>query len=156
MPDDSWRAHERMWLANPGDQDALQRAISARRRAGMPVPAWMLEKQVHGPRTFESEHELHLFALLPDGRTRGLGQTPCEGGVAVPEHRALWVQPATPTDESLADLAADVDLARALPGLALGPDVSDAGLTHLASFGALARLDLAGCTKVGPAGLAHV
>lgn len=154
MPDESWRTQERLWLANPGDQDALQRAIAARRRAGLPVPGWMLEKQVHAPRTFDADHDLDVFALLPDGRARGLGRTP--GPVEVPEHRALWVQPAQPTDRTLAELAEDADLARSLPGLALGPDVTDAGLAHVASFPSLSRLDLAGCTNVRAAGLAHV
>ena len=39
--DHDWRTHENVWRADPGDQDALQRAILARRRAGLPVPGWM-------------------------------------------------------------------------------------------------------------------
>jgi hypothetical protein len=154
MPDESWRTSERLWQANPGDQDALARAIVARRRAGLPVPAWMLERRVHPARAFESAHALDVFALLPDGRAQGLGRTP--GAVQVPAHRALWVQPDAPTDAALAELAEDDELARALPGLALAPDVTNAGLSALARFPALARLDLAGCTRVTAAGLAHV
>jgi hypothetical protein len=156
MHDEGWRAQERMWLADPGDQDALARAIAARRRAGLPVPAFMLEKRVHAAGRFESRHGLDVFALLPDGSVRGLGRTPVAGGLEVPEHRALWVQPEMPTDAGLRALAEDADAARQVAGLSLGPDVTDAGLAALEAFGGITRLDLAGCTRITARGLEHV
>lgn len=154
MADAAWREHERTWQADPGNQDALLRAIAARRRAGLPVPGRMLERQVHAPRVFESEHALTVTVTLPDGRSRGCGRTP--GAVSLPEHRVAWVQPATPTDAHLAALADDGALAGEVEGLSLAPDVTDAGLAHVPRLPALRRLDLAGCTRVGAAGLAHV
>lgn len=154
MADATWRTHERAWQADPGNQDALQRAIVARRRAGLPVPGRMLQEQVHAPRTFESEHALTITVTLPDGRSRGCGRTP--GEVELPEHRALWLQPAAPSDASLAAIVEDGPLAAEVEGLALAPDVTDAGLAHVARLPELRRLDLAGCTKLKAAGMTHL
>jgi hypothetical protein len=154
MADATWRTHERVWLADPGNQDALHHAIAARRRAGLPVPGRMLARQVHGGRAFSSGARLQVFVLLPDGRTQAVGRTP--GTVELPPHVSVWVQPATPTGPRLASLAADPEEADHIEGLALGPDVQDAALAELQRFGALSRLDLAGCARIGRAGLAHV
>lgn len=154
MADATWRTHERVWLADPGNQDALHHAIAARRRAGLPVPGRMLARQVHDGRTYTSAARLQVFVLLPDGRTRTAGRTP--GTVELPPHVSVWVQPATPTGPNLASLAADPGEADLIEGLALGPDVQDAALAELSRFSALSRLDLAGCARIGRAGLAHV
>lgn len=154
MADAAWREHERVWQADPGNQDALLRAIAARRRVGLPVPGRMLERQVHAARVFESEHALTVTVTLPDGRSRGCGRTP--GPVPLPEHRVVWLQPASPTDASLEALAADEQARGQVEALSLAPDVTDAGLAQVARFPALRRLDLAGCTRVGAGGLARV
>jgi hypothetical protein len=154
MADATWREHERTWQADPGNQDALLRAIAARRRVGLPVPGRMLERQVHAPQVLESEHALTVTVTLPDGRSRGCGRTP--GAVTLPEHRVVWLQPATPSDASLRALADDGQAADEVEALSLAPDVTEVGLAELARFPGLRRLDLAGCTKVNAAGLARV
>lgn len=154
MADAAWREHERIWQADPGNQDALLRAIAARRRVGLPVPGRMLERQVHAAGSFESEHALTVTVTLLDGRSRGCGRTP--GVVALPEHRVVWLQPASPTDANLAALADDQAASGTVEALALAPDVTDAGLGQVARFPALRRLDLAGCTRIGAAGLTRV
>jgi hypothetical protein len=152
--DEDWRAHERIWQADPGDHDALQRAILARRRAGVAVPGWMLERRLFTGRRFEAAIPLEVSVSLPDGRTREAGRTP--GALDLPEHRAFWVQPGAPTDTEIARLAAEDSLAATLPGLSLRPDATNTALAALPRFANLERLDLAGCTKVTDSGLEHV
>lgn len=154
MADAAWRAHDRQRLADPSDQDALLRAITARRRAGLPVPGWMLEQRLTPAGPFRSDLPLTLTVHLPDGRRRVAGHTP--GVVDLPAHRALVVQPEPPTGEGLAALAADPALAGSLGGLGLAPDARDEDLALLAGFPALERLDLAGCARLGDAGLARL
>jgi hypothetical protein len=159
VADAAWRAHDRQRQADPSDQDALLRAIVARRRAGMPVPGWMLEQRLHPAGPFASDHALTLTVHLPleaDGgaRRRVVGRTP--GVVDLPPHRALVAQPDAPTGEALRALAADPAVAASLHGLALGPDTRDEDLAALEAFPALERLDLAGCAALGDAGLARL
>lgn len=150
MADAAWRAHDRQRQADPSDQDALLRAIAARRRAGMPVPGWMLDRRVSPAGPFQSELPLTLTLHLPDGRRRVAGRTP--GVVALEPHLALLIQPWQPTGQALRELAGE-PLAGSLTGLALGPDATDQDLELLGAFPALERLDLAGCARIGDAGL---
>lgn len=153
MADATWRAHDRQRQADPSDQDALLRAIAARRRAGMPVPGWMLDRRQHAGGPFRSELPLTLTVHLPDGRRQVAGRTP--GVVDVPAHLALIAQPEQPTGEALRELAQS-PLAGELTGLGLAPDATDADLALLGAFPALERLDLAGCARITDAGLEQV
>lgn len=150
MSDRDWRSWERRWQADPGDQDALQRAIAARCRAGVPVPGWMFERRVSPGHRFESDLPLSVSVLDPDGRPREVGRTP--GGLDVPEHRVWWVQPDPPTDAALEEVCAEL-VAQRIPGLSLRPDVTAAGLAQVPTAPHLARLDLGGCAQVTDAAL---
>jgi hypothetical protein len=158
VSDRDWRSWERRLHTNPDDQDALHRAIVARQRSGLPVPGWMHARRLFGPRRFASLHRLDVSVLLPDGRQQGVGRTPSDdaAGLALPEHCTFWVKPAAPTDGSLA-AAIDALTAESVPGLALGADVTDAGLAHLERLaGHLTWLDLSACGRVTAAGLARL
>jgi hypothetical protein len=153
MADHDWRSLERRWQADPGDQDALHRAIAARRRAGVPVSGWMLDQCEYPARRFDSPASLDVFVVTLDGRQYGVGRTPAGGdGLSLPPHRTWWVQP--DSDLHLGDVADLVHDAE-IPGLALAPQVTDDDLAHLAGL-PLQRLDLGGCTKITAKGLAHV
>jgi hypothetical protein len=149
--DQDWRALERLWRSDPGDQDALHRAITARRRAGLPVPSFLLQSQVFEPRTVTASVPLDVFALLPDGRAVGLGQAPA----SVPEHRELWVSPIH-VDERRLGPAIDEVCAQRIQGLALPPGVTSRGLGLVGRAGHLVRLDLAGCGLLTDDALATV
>lgn len=153
MADHDWRSLERRWQADPGDQDALHRAIAARRRAGVPVSGWMLDRCEFPGRRFDSALSLDVFVMTLDGRSLGVGRTPAGGeGLQLPPHRTWWVQPSASVD--LTDVARLVHEAE-VPGLSLAPQVRDEDLAKLVGL-PLQRLDLGGCTRVGAPGLAHV
>ena len=153
MADHDWRSLERRWQADPGDQDALHRAIAARRRAGVSVSGWMLDRCEFPARRFDSLLRLDVFVMTLEGRTQGVGRTPAGGdGLRLPPHRTWWVQPSPSVP--LADVAKLVHEAE-VPGLSLAPSVRDDDLASLGGL-PLQRLDLGGCSRVSAAGLAHV
>ena len=157
MSDRDWRTLERQWQSDPSDQDALHRAITARRRAGIPVPGWLLSHQELPARSFAAGVALNVSALKPDGRVEGCGQTgpAAPDGVQIPAHRSWWVQPVAPTDANLLEAVDELSRQR-VPGLSLLPDLTDVGLQHLALLDHLERLDLSGCARVTTAGLKHL
>src|SRR5687768_1228315 len=95
--DCEWRRLERAWLADPDDQVALRRAISARRRAGAVVSGDMLERRVEPASRFHSRHPLRVWALEPGAAApREVGRTGyASRPISIPRHRHWWVQPAT-------------------------------------------------------------
>jgi hypothetical protein len=148
------RSLERRLAVDPGDQDALQAAIAARRRAGLPVPGWMLERRVLPGRSFDAPAPGAVKVTLPDGREQGVGKTPAGGaGLVLPDHRAWWVQPDSPTRRTLPEWV-EVLAGEPEPGLSLRPDVRDGDLEPLGSLTHLRGLDLAGCSRLTAAGLA--
>ncbi len=154
MADRDWRALERLVRATPNDGDLVLAAITARRRAGVAVPGWMLDRLVLPARRFAAPLPGTALIEGEDGRRTALGRT---GGspLQVPAHRALGVQPDAPTDAGLPEWAEA--LAReAGVGLSLGADVSDAGLGALRDLGSLPWLDLAGCPRVSGVGLGRL
>lgn len=155
MRDRNLRAAEHRLQADPDDQDALQHAILARQRSGLPVPGWMHARSILPPRSFAPPVALDVGALLPDGRSVGLGRTGPEP-LEIPEHRTFWVKPPPPTDQALEEISAAL-VGEGVPGLALAPDVSDAGLAHLAPLADhLTYLDLSACGRLTAAGLARL
>jgi Leucine Rich Repeat (LRR) protein len=149
------RAAEHRLQADPDDQDALQHAILARQRSGLPVPGWMHARAVLPARTFAPPLALDVGALLLDGRSLGLGRTG-DAPLELPEHRTFWVKPPPPSDATLEDIV-PVLAAEGVPGLALAPDVSDAGLAQLGPLADhLTYLDLSACARVTAAGLSHL
>jgi len=106
-------------------------------------------------RTFAPRASLDVGALLPDGRSLGLGRTG-QNPIQIPEHRTFWVKPPPPSDASLEGLVSEL-VAEGVPGLALAPDVSDAGLERLAPLADhLTYLDLSACGRLTASGLAHL
>ncbi|MCA8920654.1 MAG: hypothetical protein KDD82_02525 [Planctomycetes bacterium] len=155
MSDRRLRELERRLEQDPSDQDALTQAIAARQRAGLPVPGRWLVSQVFGARSFDYPEPASVSVLTPDGRRRTVGTTPNPGGLALPEHRAWWLQPLGPSDAGLAR-AAELLASEPHVGLSVGPDVSAAGLGALRRFSGLRRLDLSGCAAVDDGALAAI
>lgn len=179
-----WRRLERAWQTEPDDQAALERAIAARRRHGVPVPVDMRERRIGPARTFSSRLQLRVWAVEPGGGTREVGRTGYSGRpVAVPAHRVWWVQPATRiTDLELVAVLREVT-AQGVPGLSLdGCPIEDAslraigvaapllrwlslrdcaritddGVAALANLAQLESLDLRGCIRVTDAAIDHL
>lgn len=152
MPDASWRRWDRAWLADRGDQHALRQAITARRRAGIAVPARMLDEQVFPSRRFLTGLPCKVWATLPSGESREVGRTPTfDGdGVLIPEHRLWWVQP---EGYPRANEVASQLIGRGVQGLVLRDGVNDRDLELLTHVGTLTHLDLGDCHQVTDAGL---
>ena len=154
MSDASWRRWERAWLANRGDQHALRQAITARRRAGIAVPARLLDEQVFPSRRFLTGLPCTVWATLPTGQTREVGRTPTlDGdGVTIPPHRGWWVQP---EGYPRASEVASQLFGRGVQGLRLreGDSVNDRDLNQLSQISTLTHLDLGDCHQVTDAGL---
>jgi hypothetical protein len=91
--DDDLRALERRAQEHPHDAELANRLLVARRRAGQPVDVDLLERVVFPARRLRADLAFDVRAALPDGRIVDLGSTPAPDGVAVPEHRLLWVAP---------------------------------------------------------------
>ena len=89
VTDLDWRKWERACEANPGDRDLLERAIASWRRAGLPIPGWLLQRQIHPPRTFNSVLRFHVYARLPGGEVRRIGRTPHGPELEIPEHTVV-------------------------------------------------------------------
>lgn len=159
MADRDWRAHERRWEAAPGDQDLLQRAMLARRRAGAPVSRRLLDAVVHPAREFRSRLALEAWGVLPNGQVEKLGQTPRWLGrpLTIPPHRRWWVKPpAPPRDARMAELAAEL-AEQQVPGLEVDARyVTDAGLVHLRGLDGLETLIVKSGRHVTDAGVAYL
>lgn len=146
MRDRALRAAEHRLQADPDDQDALQQAILARQRSGLPVPGWMHARSLSPARSLQLSVPVDVGALLPDGRSVGLGRTG-EAPLQIPEHRTFWITPPTPSDLSVAELGAEL-VAQSVPGLSLGSDFSEDGLRALAPLAEhLTYLDLSACRR---------
>jgi hypothetical protein len=99
LSDASWQELERSWRAASGDQDLLERAITARRRVGVAAPWDMLRARRRRPRAFTSELRFNVWVELPEGEVDLVGQTgPGPRSVTVPAHRSWWVSPAASSD----------------------------------------------------------
>lgn len=184
MSDADWRALERRWEANPGDQDLLQRVLLARARAGVPPSRRLLDGVVRPPRPFTSTQPLEVWALLPSGHVERVGVTPRLLGrsLELPAHRRWWVKPSAALDDArLGELVAEL-AEREVPGLELdarrltdaglahlrrlprlrtlivkaGRAVTDAGVAQLPALGELENLYLWGCTGITDAGAASL
>jgi len=96
VADDEWRAAERRFEADPGDQEALARAIAGRRRAGLEVPLALLDAVRRPARSFTTSLKAHVNGVSPDGRLFCFGRTNVAGAastVTLPEHRELVLEP---------------------------------------------------------------
>ncbi|MEZ6184889.1 MAG: hypothetical protein R3F62_07755 [Planctomycetota bacterium] len=155
MSDRRLRELERRLEQDPSDQDALTQAVAARQRAGLPVPARWLISVVFDPRRFDYPEPAALSVLTPDGRRRSVGNTPAPDGLALPAHKAWWLQPLGPSDRGVA-AAAELLAGEPHVGLSLRPDVTPHGLDALRRFNGLRRLDLSACPAVDDAALAAV
>jgi len=184
VADGDGRHLERSWEASPGDQDLLQRAILARRRAGAPASRRLLDGVVLPPRQLISRLPLEVWVVLPSGQVEKVGQTPRWLGrpLVIPAHRRWWVKPPAPLlDARVAELASELAEHR-VPGLELdarrltdaglvhlrgltglrtlivksGRHVTDAGVGHLCGLDRLEYLYLWGCTAITDAGAEHL
>jgi hypothetical protein len=122
MADEAWREAERRWAASPDDQELVAAAIAVRRRAGLPVPGRILERERFPARTFESTLELTVHAALPDGTVRQVGTTPSKKPLKVPEHQAWWLTAMYGGDFHALQAAA---LAAGASGLVVSPSFMD-------------------------------
>lgn len=152
------RRLERAWLAQPDDQEALQRLIAARRRTGGAIPHELLERRVSPARTFKSRVSLRVWAVEPgSGTSREVGLTgPASHPVSVPAHRFWWVQPTMRvTDLELVAVLREVS-AHDVPGLALdGCPIEDTGLRAIGATAPFLRwLSLRNCDRLTDTGVA--
>jgi hypothetical protein len=184
VADTDWRSLERTWEAHRGDQDLLQRAIQARRRAGVAVSRRLLDGVVAPSRELSTRLPLEVWAVLPTGQVERVGETPRWLGrpLTIPSHRRWWVKPLSPlVDAGVGELVAEL-VELAVPGLELdarrltdagleplrgmtglqtlivksGRHVTDGGVAHLRALGALENLYLWGCTAISDAGVASL
>ena len=147
MADARLRARERAWQQCPDDPEAVAGLIAARRRAGLEVPGWLLDQQVHPGRAFEPGAPFEVFADLPEGGIRHLGATTRATGLAVPPHHAWWVQPPG-AGRALPDVLALVREHR-VPGLALPrAQLTARDLAAAGELPGLTWLSLAGCGRL--------
>ena len=138
MADAKLRALERRF-ADEGDLAAGRELVASRRRAGEPVCGPLLAADVRPPRTFASELPLAVHALTEDDELRWLGNTPGPEPVAIPAHRAWWVQPLRSEAEYLGRTLDEVRR-RGIPGLALGGRIARGTLPPLPAGLELLRL----------------
>ena len=129
MADAKLRALERRF-ADEGDLAAGRELVASRRRAGEPVCGPLLAADVRPPRSFSSELPLAVHALTEDDELRWLGNTPRAEPVAIPAHRAWWVQPLRSEPEYLGRTLDEVRQ-RGIPGLALGGRIARGTLPPL-------------------------
>lgn len=164
MSDRYWRKWERAWEADPTDQDALRRAISARQRAGVSVPGWMIERQIFSARSFNSALPFHVFAQLPDDSVQRVGRTPHSGrDLEIPDHTVWWVQPVSRLPigvhaefDQLAGICHELT-SRDVPGLtAKRTQITNTVLAQLAGCSHLRWLELGVCDQVTEEGLGHL
>jgi len=155
MSDTARRHWERRWRVDPADQGSLRRAIAARRRTGLPVPAGMLDRQVHPPRTFETDLPCRVWTLPPTGQGREVPQSAAlNGGVwEVPEHRVWYVLPnGYPDVRTIVRQLRD----QGIQGLALTAPhyvVTDRDVERLTELATITHLDLGDCHQLTDAGL---
>jgi Leucine-rich repeat (LRR) protein len=145
VTDQSWRDWERRWEADPADQEALERTVAARMRAGLTVPGRMLDQRLYPARRFNTDLKLSVWVLLPGGQARQVGKTPSPTDLLLPKHRAWWLRARAITDPTLAPL---VRLVRddAVPGLSLdNAHLTPFSMDTLASLRHLTRLGLPHC-----------
>lgn len=159
MADADWRELERRWLGDPGDQEALERLVAARERAGEPPSRRLLDARVEPGRELTTRHLWKVWAQLPEGEVIEVGSTPRWLGrpLRVPEHRQWWVLPqVAPDDASMRELA--LELRReGVAGLELHAGrVSDAGLAHLAHVESLRTLYVKGGQYITDQGVRHL
>jgi len=153
--------------ADPADGELLEQAIGRLRRAEERVPADLLDRVVHPPRSFKSQRSFKVVCELPDGTYQELGETP--GELAIPAHRHWWVtpQPVKLTKPLVAELVEAevpgltfgrsrsvtklIDKLAALPHLSFlsfeSTKTDDETLAALPAFPRLAQLSLSG-TKI--------
>lgn len=106
MVDDELRLAERAWQAAPADQDALERWIAARYRAGLAVGLDLLERRVCPPRRLDLPFPARVQVELGADQWLPAGVTPSGGaGIAIPAHRAVWVELDDPAPEALRALS---------------------------------------------------
>lgn len=145
MADDEWRAAERRLEADPGDQEALARAIAGRRRAGLEVPLALLDAVRRPARSFSTSLRAHVNGVSPDGRLFCFGRT---GGTAstvtLPEHRELLLEPEPKAELREAVAAARDGDAQGLLLQSAGKSVPALPGRELARATHLERLDLLG------------
>jgi hypothetical protein len=167
MSDEEWRRWERLARESPGDRELVARAVGARRRVGLPVPGWLLERTVHPPRRFDRARPLLVWVIRPDGELEEVGTTPSRdpAGLELPAHRAWGVQP-LPDPRLLPGLVDELEQ-HEIPGLALvrhynedewSPEqqplsFSDADLAPLERARGLRVLRLRGLTQLSDASL---
>ncbi len=104
----TWRELQRAWEAAPDDQALLAALIAARRRAGQPVPASLLDRQVFAARTLELPFDAGVEAVLADG-AGSVSETPAPGPLAIPAHRRLRVSLFPEDDASVATAVEHLD-----------------------------------------------
>jgi hypothetical protein len=169
MADETWREAERRWLADPTDQGALAKAITACRRAGRAVPPPMLDAELLPPTAFDSKLPLIVQVESADGAVKTVGATPSRPPLRLPRCRAWWVTgsrlepgnvkyPGVPwsLDEvGLERLLAEVARSE-VSGLAInGRCSADATIGRLArEAGSLRSLTLTSCYDITAAGFA--
>lgn len=145
MSDTELRALERRWAATPYDQEATLALIGARRRAGLPVPARLLDARVIPGRRVAVHGRYAVRAELPDGSTTLVGKTGRRAELELPAHRSWSLEPTRVVHER--DFRLLLGEARELQcpalRLELGGSVERPG-ERLARLDSLERLDLAG------------
>lgn len=65
MSDEALRSALQAWRNNPGDRDALERAIAAHRRVGLPVPDFLTSAPTYSQRVFQAPWAFRACAVLP-------------------------------------------------------------------------------------------
>lgn len=162
MSDLSWRDIERRTLLDPTDQDALERAIASRRRAGMGVPARLLDRRVQPARSFVTRLPCRVWAQLPGWKRVEVQASAAPGGwiYEIPPCCAWWVEPrdvpasAQPSDPPPLWLDDVVQYLRGtgVQGLTIRDALDERQVERLARLESIRRLDIRGGLSDGALG----
>ena len=112
----------------------------------------------YGPRTFNSELALRVFAKVMEGgeqRKKELGKTPAEESIEIPKCVCWGIKPQGDAGKVDWEALAQEVCHKDIPGLAAPEDTKDKHLSYLADMKTLRVLDLSG-TGVTDEGLTHL
>lgn len=148
MTDRSWREVERRALLDPTDQETLERAIAARRRFGLGVPARLLDRRIQPPRTFVTRLRCRVWAVLAGWRRVEVPAAAAPGGWSyeIPPACAWWVEPRDLPDTTPLWVDDVVQYMRGtgVQGLMLRDSLDEMQVERLARLESLRRLDIRG------------